>query len=270
MIKALKKIILPFVKPELQKVNKLRNLHNGESCYLIGNGITLKWFDLEAFSDKISISCGSLPFHNDFHKLNVKYMSYIEPWFFYPKSWSIRNPFKITRNVRQNAFINAIQDNPDITFFLNLSNYFALNSKNIKFLYKEIYDKNLNQNFISKRINSFHGAIRTMILMAIYMGFKECILVGFDYTHLPSRNLHFYEKGEGQFIPQPNYNEDFFTIAKEFINIKTITLDGKSEYLEAITYEDYTGKKPFFRENKDLLKVDYLEMLATWKGYSIY
>ena len=34
-------------------------------------------------------------------------------------------------------------------------------------------------------------------MLAIYMGFTHIYLVGCDYTHVPARNLHWYEKGQG-------------------------------------------------------------------------
>jgi hypothetical protein len=196
-------------------------------------------------------------------------MSYVEQWFFYPNGL-ISYPFSLLRNVRQEAFIEAIYKNPDFEFFLNLSNYLSVKSNNISFLLQEIFDERLLENFISKRINSFHGALRTSILVAIYMGFKECVLVGYDYTHIPNRTLHFYENGHGDFVPQPTYIEDFFSIAKEFIDIKSITLDDKSDFLEGITYEEYTGRKPSFKENTELVHKSYPDMLATWEGYLIY
>jgi hypothetical protein len=63
------------------------------------------------------------------------------------------------------------------------------------------------------------------------MGFDHCYLVGYDYTHVPSRTYHFFEKGQGIFIPHENFNKDFFEIAREFIDITTITLDGTSDFI---------------------------------------
>jgi hypothetical protein len=106
--------------------------------------------------------------------------------------------------------------------------------------------------------------------MAIYMGFDHIYLIGCDYTHVPSRSLHWYEKGQGIFHSQPEYNKDFFEVAKEFINITTITLDGASDYINSVTYEEYTGSKPIYQENIDLVDDKYLQVLATWPGYNIY
>ena len=163
-----------------------------------------------------------------------------------------------------------IDRHSDVTFFINLSNYPSLRRKNITYTFNDLYDDRLPADFITKRINAFHGSLRTSILMAIYMGFDHCYLVGFDYTHVPSRSLHWHEKGQGVFFPQENYNKDFFEIAKEFIDITTITLDGTSDFINAVTYKDHTGFDPIYRENTELLDDWHLKVFSSWPGYSIY
>ncbi len=266
----LKNLLVPFAKPLLAKIHRYKDAHRGESCYLLGDGVSVKWFDLSAFGDKTAIPCAFMPFHNDFDKLSVRYFSVTEPWWFYP--WE-RDPAitgKILANPRQLAYRNIIKKYPDKEFFVNLSNYPILNNKNITYTFRDIYDDRLPSNFITQRINAFHGSLRTSILLAIYMGFDHAYLVGYDYTHRPSRNLHWYEKGKGIIHPHENYNQDFFAIAKEFIDITTITLDGTSDFINAVTYKEYTGRDPLYRENTELAEERYLKALATWSGYSIY
>lgn len=270
MKNTLKEILVPFAKPLLSKIHKYKDVHHGESCYIFLNGISLKWFDLTKFCDKTAMACGFLPFHNDFNKLNVKYLLLTEPWWFYPTKCTTSPPKKIIRNHLQGVYREIIKKYPEKEFFLNLSNYPTTRSKNITYLFKDIYDDRLSADFITHRTNAFHGSLRTSILLAIYMGFDHCYLVGGDYTHLPSRAHHFYEKGQGVFDPHENYSKDFFEIAKEFINITTITLDGTSNFLNAVTYKEHTGLDPVFRENTELLDEQYLKVLAKWPGYSIY
>ena len=270
-VKELIKSTIPIIaNPILKKTNKFKDIHKGESCNIILNGVSLKWYELDAFSDKISISVALTPFHKDFNKLNVKYAILSEPWWFYRYWKTYTTPSKIIKNNVQKAYREIISSNQHIEFFLNLSNYPVIRGKNLNFLFRNIYDNSLPKNFISNRIDSFHGQIRTSILLAIYLGFESCNLIGGDYTHIPSRSHHFYEKGKGVLIEHSDYNADFFEIAKEFINIKTITLDGTSENLEYIKYEDYTNRQPFYRENTDLVSEKHLNILDTWPGYNIY
>ena len=269
MKSALKNLLVPFVKPLLSKIHRYKDAHKGESCYLIGDGISVKWFDLAEFSNKTAIPCAFIPFHNDFEKLSVQYLSVAEPWWFYPfeRDPAITGTYK--KNARQFAYREVLSKHTDKEFFVNLSNYPVLRNNNITYIYRDFYDGRLPVNFITQRIDSFHGSLRSSISLAIYMGFDPVYLIGYDYTHVPSRNLHWYEKGQGVAQPHENYNKDFFAIAKEFVDITTITLDGTSDFINAVTYKNYTGREPLYRENTDLVNEKYLNALATWSGYKI-
>lgn len=270
-MKNLSKDLLAYLaKPILSKIHRYKDAHRGESCYLIGDGVSVKWFDLAAFNDKTAIPCAHIPLHVEFNKLNVQYLSLAEPWWFYPTQRTASSPKQIERNRIQLAYRDIINQYPDKQFFVNLSNYPVLKQKNITYLFRDIYDERLPANFITRRINAFHGSLRTSILLSIYMGFDHCYLVGYDYTHVPSRSLHWYEKGQGVLYPQENYNKDFFEIAKEFIDITTITLDGTSDFINAVTYKEHTGREPVYRENTELMDERHLKVFAMWPGYSIY
>jgi hypothetical protein len=176
----------------------------------------------------------------------------------------------IKKNARQFAYRDVLSKHADKEFFINLSNYPVLVNENITYIFRDFHDKRLSANFITHRINSFHGSLRSSISLAIYMGFDHVYLVGYDYTHVPSRSLHWYEKGQGVFHSHENYNKDFFEIAKEFIDITTITLDGTSDFINAVTYKEHTGRDPVYRENTELVDEKYLKALGTWSGYSIF
>ena len=267
----LKNLLVPIAKPLLAKIHRYKDAHRGESCYLLGDGVSVKWFDLGAFGEKIAIPCGFLPFHNEFSKLNVPYMILNEPYWFYPIHRTTSPPIKIIRNHIQKTYRQEIVDRfIDKEFFISLSNYPILRRDNITYTFKDIYDERLLPDFITRRINAFHGSMRLSLLLAIYMGFEHVYMVGFDYTHVPSRSIHWYEKGQGVFIPHENYQKDFFKIAKEFIDITTITLDGTSDFINAVTYKEHTGYDPAFRENIELVDERYLKILSTWPGYTIY
>jgi hypothetical protein len=269
-INGLKNKLLKLAQPELSKIHKFKDIHRGEDCYLFGDGISLKWFKLHEFANKISIIAGRIVWHNEFDLLNGRYLLECDPFVFYPgfvtryffKSSSMPHIFKAYREV--------IRNNPEKHFFLNFSNFPVIRSRNINYLFRNIVDARLPNSFISHRINPFLGSLRVGILMAIYMGFDHIYLVGCDYTHVPSRILHWYEKGQGVFSPHENYQKDFFEIAKEFIDITTITLDGTSDFINAVTYKEHTGREPVYRENTEIVDEKYLKVLATWPGYTIY
>ncbi len=269
MKNVLKNLLVPVANPLLSKVHRYKNAYKGQSCYLIGGGISIKWFDLKEFSNKISMPCQFIPFHNDFNELQVEHLLLPEPWFFYPfyrggihGRW-LRNYFQI-------EYRKIINENPDKNFFINLSNYPVVRSPNVTYLFRDFNDSSLPDNFITNRINPFEGSLSTSISMAVYMGFDHIYLVGYDYTHVPSRSLHWFEKGQGLFIDRSDYGKDLFSIAREFVDITTITLDGTSEFINAVTYKEHTGKDPFYKENTDIFSDHLLKIFATWPDYNIY
>ena len=145
-------------KPLRERIKAYKNVHKGESCYLFGDGVSIKYFDLNHFKDKISIPCGFLLFHNDFNVLNVPYALLIETYYFYPFTRLNRNatpPRKISLNKIQQQYRHEISKNEKIEFFINLSNYPVLFKKNIFYVYKDIPDDSLKNDFISNKFNCY-------------------------------------------------------------------------------------------------------------------
>ena len=273
-MKFLKKIVFKISGPILSKTKKFKNKHLGESCYIFGDGSTIKHFDLSLFSDKISFSLGYLPFHKNFSFLNCKYCLLVEPYFFYP-FFRLPSAFskKMWRNNIQKRYKKFMYSSPKFNFFVNLSNYLTLWKSNIYFLFKELpeSDSPFFKECVLNNENIFKGSLRFAISIAIYMGFKEIYLVGCDYTHQKNMSKHWYEKGEGLHIQQPDgYLKKFFKIANKYIKITTVTLDGKGQFLESITYKELKKKDPLYRENFHLIEKENLHLLAEWPGYEIF
>jgi hypothetical protein len=270
MKEKIKQIIKPFANPIISKINKFQGLHEGQECYLLAGGVSLKSFDFDAFNDRISLVMNHIPFHNDFRKLDARYCFLIEPYWFYPGLRTVNPPRKWIRNRIQEAYRSIIKQYRDKNFFINLSNFPVLSGENITYLFNYIPNSDLAEYFYSKGINPFHGTVRASVFMAIYLGFSKAYLVGYDYTHFPSRVSHWFEKGFGTEGDHRFHEELFFKIASEFISLKTVTISGGSEVLEYVTYKELTGRNPQFRENSELLTPSILEIIASRKDYKVF
>jgi hypothetical protein len=263
-------LLLGGVSPILERNKRFKNKHEGESCYIFGNGVSLKDMDLGCFSDKIGFGCNFLFFHKDFHKLNVRYYTEPPPYWYYP-FW--KNPYTKKRSVNklsltQRKFQKVFNS---VDYFVNLSNAPVLFGNNIFYIHhfgKKSFDIDgfdLSGSFV------YTGALHAMIGMAIYMGFKKAYLVGCDYTHSPQRILHFYEKGRGSRSYDNSYNEDYFNLARDKIELITITnSNSTSKTLKSITYKDYTGQNESYNENYNLVNSDILKTLDQYDGYQIF
>jgi len=269
MKESLKNILYEMAKPSLKRIGRFNKIHHGESCYIFGDGVSVKSMDLGLLGDKIGIAVNYFPLHRDINLTNCQYCIINAPFFFSPFLGYPRLQ-KLHMNKMARIYKELIYQNHQRSYFIDLSNFPFLRGGNIFHTFKKIPDRKLANNFIGNQIDCFSGVNRAAIMLSIYMGFDHIYLIGFDYTHIPSRSLHWYEKGSGVYYPQDNYNEDFFKIAKEFVEITSVTLDGKCKGINSITYKDFTGVNPIYRENTELIDGKYLDSLATWPGYTIY
>ena len=267
----LKKVITGAMHHQLSKLDALYQRHAGQECYIFGDGISLKWMDLQQFSNRLSIAGNMIVYHNDFKQLRAPYCTITEPFFFYPVfPYRPKGKIKLLRHYMYKEYKKSIAENPETTFFINFSNYPVCRFPNILYisrLYKTPFEIN---NPFRDRTDSHGGTFSFQLSLAIFLGFKKAYLVGHDYTHFPSRSLHFYEKGEGILDGNRNFKCDFINYAKQYIDLTTVTLEGGSETMNAITYKELTGKEPQYRENTSIVDRVKLENLATWHGYSIF
>jgi len=266
-----KKLIAYSMYGQLSKLDKLYQRNLGEECYIFGDGVSLKWMDLRQFSDRPSILGNMSLFHKEAPALNAPYCTIIEPSFFWPFSiYHAASGRRIIKNFVHREYRKSIIQNCNTLFLINFSNYpFARfsNALYVSRFYEPPFEKN---NPFIERTDTHDGTIKFQLSLAIYLGFKKAYLVGHDYTHSPSRSLHFYEKGEGILTERKDFIRDFFDYVKKNIDLVTVTLDGKSDTMPYVTYKDLTGKFPRFRENTEIVDRDKLLNLATWSGYSIF
>ena len=259
----LKKILFKVAAPITNRVLGLKNRHKNESCYIFGDGVSIKWFDLSAFPKKPTFTLSYIPFHKQAECLDIRYGLLTEPSFFYP--YFKRYPYPWWRNKVHPMYRRLIKDREDLEFFVNLKSYPVLRGSNVYYLFQSIddFDFEFLQDCISIGEGVNGGSLRYAILLAIYMGFKDINLVGCDYTHKDSRSMHWYERDKGVFCPQLDYQRRFLSVAQKYAKITTITIEGGSSVLPAITYTEFTGKPLSFRENHEILDEKILTLLAT-------
>lgn len=261
-MKLLDKFSSSLLSPALAKNKKFLNLHENETCYIIGNGGSLKYMNLESFNDHIAIGINHLCLHKDLNKLNLKYYVLVESFFLYPYC---KNPYtkKYQRNVLGDLFKMSFPKDSEINLFVSLTNYFGHKFKNIQYLY-HFGHRNPDIKFqdLSSIFSFMSGGLHAAVGLAIYLGFKKAILVGCDYTFSPVSNGHFYAFGTPKRSGKDYNNyKDLFEVSTKTIDLSIITDFGKSNSLPFQTYEEFTGKSLKYQENNELIKEEYLEML---------
>ena len=246
----------------LQKNEPFKNIHKDETCYIIGNGASLKNMDLSAFSNHITIGVNNLVLHSDFQKLDVRYHVLVEPLFLYPYC---KNPYtkKIQENIFGKLFKKSFSQYPQVNLFVSITNILGSNLSNIYYLYHFGHrEPDMKQCDISGTFSFMAGGLYGAIGLAINMGFRKAILVGCDYVFTPICDGHFYGLGPGERTDKvKNIYEKLFNEVEGAIELSVITDVGVSKWLPSQTYKELTGKNLKYHENNEIIKKEYLDIL---------
>jgi hypothetical protein len=252
---------------KLESLNQMHDFFVGEECYLFGDGPSIKFFDLNLFVDKVSIVSNKMPFHRDFTQLNTAFWVIAEPWMFWPLFFRHEHlSLKGLRDYRQ-MFRRRVYQARDLNTVLSVSNFPMMHGSGSHY-FLDYFDCAC-KDVMKIRNDNFLGTCNALISLAIHLGFKKVYLIGFDYTHNQSLSLHWYESGIGKVIQIHDFNRDFFEQAQKRVEIITVTIDGGSDLLPHLTYQQLTGEPPKFRENTEIADSDFLTVVSEHKDYSI-
>lgn len=268
-----KKILWKMFYPVIGKINTLRDKHKGEICNIYGDGVSIKWFDISKIPENFIFTLGLMPFHKQMKFSKNLYPFIIEPFYFYPYQQITINKKKVWwRNQINPLYSNFIKSNETNNVFINISNLPFIYSQKIKYVFRDIPDKNFEfgRSLEEHSLMPYHGSLRAAITIAIYMGFSRINLIGCDYTHQEPKVRYWYEKGEGKIIENTKYEEEFLSLALQFIDIQNITINNTDSILPSISYNEFTGDKPKYKENTQLLDLKTLKILDTYPIYKIF
>jgi hypothetical protein len=265
------KVLFYLARNELARNRRFKDLHKGQSCYIFGNGISLKNMNLEKFSDKISIGCNSLFFHKHFDKLDCRYYQVPAPFLFFPYN----NYYgSLQRNYLGDLYKEKFIQLNTTHFFTSITNRLNIRGDNI-FYTHHFGNRNwdLNQCDLDGVFSFMAGATNAMLGTAIYMGFASAVLVGCDYTFSPRQDYHFFCKGTGAL--QKEIEDDasrlLFNECQKRIDLTTIVPAGmKSNLLKYMSYEEYVRSPATYMENTEIVDREYLDQLDKIGVYRIY
>ena len=226
------------------KLEAFKNLYEGDRCFLVANGPSLKKMNLSFLKNEISFG------------LNRIYLAYDDMGF--------RNDFLVSINsLVLSQFSNEIQ-NLDMPKFLNWESrkFFSKEDEKNHFIYKNFFGKNFGKD-ISKSLNPAATVTYAALQVIYYMGFKEVIIVGMDHNFFtkdknkPNKeefrteeedvnHFHpsYFPKGSKWETPDLVSSEYFYKIARyefEKVGRRIIdcTINGKCEVFEKGTLEEY-------------------------------
>ena len=168
-----------------KKLIKFKNLHKGESCFIVGNGPSLQISDLEQIQKRGICSFG----------MNLSYHIYDKT--FWRPSYHVICEYNILREYyddikrlrHDNLFIKNFYY-MDETPYLDDINYYPGYSM------RNYYKDNKFSDDITKVVYAGYSVTYDALQIAIYMGFKKIYLIGNDFSYMgdpAGKGNHFYD-----------------------------------------------------------------------------
>ncbi|MCF6150428.1 MAG: hypothetical protein E3K37_17470 [Candidatus Kuenenia sp.] len=272
-------------KKEIERLRDFYKLHEGKSCWIIGNGPSINQTNLLMLKGSASVTFAVNAFiaHKNFEQL-------------LPTYYVATNPRLMRSDFLKDDLIPKLREN-DITCFLNCEAKPIIGDPYDNLYYIEttesplIVDAGYNLD-ITKRLHGTRVSvvIQAVIPIAVYMGFKQIFLVGCDndYKDLSMEKAHFY--GTAEHYPNllklnntakelyPSYfikkeitaiqnsldgNEEFSIVDREVkklgVKIYNCTKGGKLEVFPRLRFEDVVKKTTLNRitlHSSPLRKID--------------
>ncbi|SVE15729.1 uncharacterized protein METZ01_LOCUS468583, partial [marine metagenome] len=184
-------------KKIVRKNLKFKNIHKDETCLIVANGGSLKSYDISNISDLPAIGCTYTLIDKRAQSLNFKYFIFSEQYLFYSLFYNFQSAYKkkfrFQKNIIRKIFEKTIARNPNINYFINLTNYYSEVSRNPNINYFYHFGDSTSDSYdLAGNFSAMQGALEIMLSTAQYLGFSKAILLGCDYLGKPVIRGHFY------------------------------------------------------------------------------
>lgn len=189
-IRDLKMFISKRKDSELNNILKcnaqFQNAYFGKRCFVLGNGPSLNSFDLSILKDEITFTVNQLSNNPQFNQIRTNFHVWTDERFFDLNENNLGDMelLETMRNVRTD------NNNPTVFYEYgakNMIDKFDLDKELNIYYFKETRLKLSNIQWdcdFSKVTPGFSTVIHYIICLAMYMGFREIILLGCDCTSI--------------------------------------------------------------------------------------
>jgi hypothetical protein len=224
----------------------LKNQYLGQRCFIIGNGPSLTWNDLDRITNEKTFASNKI------------YLSYPHTEF-RPFFYSVIDSYVLDNNLEEITAVNGLRLFPHY-----FEEKLAANDETIFF---RSAGPNLGgfgfEPVLGRHFYGGYSVVFAQMQLAWYLGFREIYLIGMDHTwHIPEDAQikddgyyqvltsggevnHFHpdyrKPGEKWTMPLPEQQEKAYQFAREFIEknggmIRNATRGGKLEVFERIDF----------------------------------
>lgn len=170
------------LRKEMSGNRKLKNIHKGKRCFIIGNGPSLKHYDLNKLTKEYVFTVNYMMKSDYFKTLNPNYHLFFDPIVF------DLNPGKEDDKEKIELISSTLDSNAGMTYIIPYRRRLNFNKlfPNHKFIYiynYKIYTPLLkNPSSLHRITPGFQNVVLYAINTALNMGFDEIYLLGVDMT----------------------------------------------------------------------------------------
>ncbi len=199
------KFFIKYNNIDFAKNKEIKNLHIDKRCFIIGLGTSINKQDLKLLKDEIVIGISSLFNHKD--------LEYIQPNY-YVLSPVIDNHSKYVNKDNLIKWLQAMDEKLDnsVVMFIYIGDkkYIDENkifkNKNIYWLNYEPWDGRDISDIKLDKIPSISNVSEVALSVALYLGFKEINIIGFDLTWYEGVYKYYDDKKVNQFFGKTQYD----------------------------------------------------------------
>ena len=176
---------LLFTHPDLKKNIELKDKYNNERIFILGSGSSILLYDLKVLSNEYVMTQNSFHMHKDIHDIEPNFHCVV-PYYQSEKEYStwIEYIGDMKEKMPSTSFIWGLNTKDLIDKYhedISAKSYYVRTKYDLLTLKKAKVN-------ISKTIMNIPTVLTQCLSVAIYLGFKEIYLLGFDLDQICHTN----------------------------------------------------------------------------------
>lgn len=190
---------LKYGTKDFEKNEELRDIHTEDRCFVIGTGPSINKQDLTKLKDEIVIGVSGLYSHKDIKTFMPKYYV-MSPVF---RSHSDLYPEEVF--IKRFQKMDEVLDN-STKIFLDIGDkpyvekYGLLPNKKVYWMSYMPWDGEAIRKIDLHNVPQVKTASETILTVALFLGFKEIYMLGFDHDWFNARNVYFNQEENRKFF----------------------------------------------------------------------